>query len=106
MATIDDFRKIELVIGEVKEVKDHPNADKLFVVKVDTGKEIRQVVAGIKKSYKPEDLVGRQVVLVSNLDPAVIRGEESQGMILAASDENGICVLQPDKKVTLGSIAK
>ncbi len=106
MITIEDFKKIELIIAQVKEVKEHPNADRLYVLKVDTGSGERQLVAGIRSSYKPEDLLGRRVVLVANLEPAVIRGEESQGMVLAASDETGISVLMPDKDVALGSRVK
>lgn len=106
MATIEDFRKIELIVAQIKEIKEHPNADRLYVIKVDTGKEERQVVAGIRLSYPKEALVGRRVVLVNNLDPVTIRGEESRGMILAASDEGGISVLSPDREVALGSIVK
>ena len=106
MATIDDFKKLEFKIAQIKEAKEHPNADRLYVLKVDIGGEERQVVAGIRKSYQKEDLIGRYVVFVSNLEPAVIRGEESRGMILAASDEGGISVLSPDRAVALGSIVK
>ena len=74
------------IVAQVKEVTVHPDADKLFVIKVDTGTDIRQVVAGIRRSYSPEQLVGKRVVLVANLEPAVIRGVESQGMLLAAGD--------------------
>ena len=106
MPSIEDFKKFEFVIGQIKEVKEHPNADRLFVVKVDIGTEVKQLVAGIRKSYTPEQLIGRRVVVVNNLEPAVIRGEESRGMILAASDENGISILAPDRDVVLGSIVK
>ncbi len=106
MVSIEDFKKLELKIAQIKEVKEHPNADRLFVVKVDLGDEERQLVAGIRKSYTPEQLVGRKVVVICNLEPAVIRGEESQGMILAASDENGIVVLTPEKDVAVGSTVK
>lgn len=106
MATIEDFRKIELKIAEIKEVNDHPNADRLYVITVDLGGNIKQVVAGIKASYKKEELVGKQVVVVDNLEPAVLRGVKSQGMILAASDEAGIAVVSPGRKMKLGSIVK
>jgi methionyl-tRNA synthetase len=106
MPTIDEFKNFQFVVAQIKEVKEHPNADRLFVIKVDTGTEVKQLVAGIRKSYAPEQLVGRRVVIVNNLEPAIIRGEESRGMILAASDENGISVLSPDRDVTLGSIVK
>ena len=106
MATIEDFRKVEMVVAQIKEVKEHPNADRLYVLQVDTGKDVRQVVAGIRKSYTPELLVGRRVILVANLEPAVIRGETSNGMVLAASDENGMSLVTPDKDMVLGSIVK
>ena len=106
MATIEEFRKVELIVAQIKEVKEHGNADRLYVVQVDTGKDVRQVVAGIRKAYTPEQLVGRRVILVANLEPAVIRGETSNGMLLAASDENGMALLMPDKDVALGSVVK
>ena len=106
MVTYEEFKKLELIVAQIKEVKEHPNADRLFVLKIDTGKEEKQIVAGIRLFYKKEDLIGRRVVIVNNLQPAVIRGEESSGMLLAASDENGISVLSPDREVKLGSVVK
>ena len=106
MITIDDFKKVELIVAQIKEVKEHSNADRLYVLQVDTGKDVRQVVAGIRKAYTPEQLVGRRVVLVANLEPAVIRGETSNGMLLAASDANGMGLLAPDKDIALGGIVK
>ncbi|MFH1361005.1 MAG: hypothetical protein ABIJ41_08285 [Candidatus Omnitrophota bacterium] len=103
MITIEDFKKLQIVIAQIKEVKEHPNADKLYLVYVDIAGEQRQLVAGIRPFYTKKELIGRQVAVVSNLAPAVIRGEESQGMILAASDETTISVLSPDKEVKLGS---
>ena len=106
MATIDDFKKVELIVAQIKEVKDHPNADRLYVLQVDTGKDVRQIVAGIRKAYTPEQLIGRKVILVANLEPAIIRGENSNGMLLVASDANGMALLAPDKEIALGSIVK
>ncbi len=106
MATYDDFKKIEFRIAVIKEANDHPNADRLYVLTVDLGDKTRQIVAGIKNHYKKEDLIGRQVVVVDNLDPAMLRGVESQGMLLAASDENGMAVISPDKPMKLGSVVK
>ena len=106
MVTIEEFRKLELRIGEIKEVNDHPDADRLYVIVVDLGDKAKQVVAGIKGSYEKEDLVGKQVVVVDNLEPAVLRGVESQGMLLAASDETGITIISPQRKLKLGSIVK
>ena len=106
MATIEDFKKLELIIAHIKEVKEHPNADRLYVMQVDTGKDVRQVVAGIRSAYTPEQLIGRRVVLIANLEPAVIRGEISNGMLLAASDETQLALLMPEKDVAIGSVVK
>jgi len=106
MATYEEFKKIELKIAEIKEVIDHPNADRLYVLTIDLGDKTKQIVAGIKNSYTKEELVGRQIVVVDNLDPAVLRGVESQGMLLAASDEEGVTIISPEKKKKLGSIVK
>jgi len=106
MITLDEFKRVELVVAQIREVKDHPNADRLYILKVDTGKEIRQLVAGIRKFYTKEELIGKRVIIVNNLQPAIIRGEESNGMVLAASDDNGIVLLGTDKPVALGSIVK
>jgi len=106
MASIEDFRKLELRVAQIKEVNDHPNADKLLVLIVDLGDRQKQVVAGIKAFYTKEELIGKQVVLVDNLDPVILRGVESQGMILAGSDDVMLAVLSPDKKLKLGSIVK
>ena len=106
MISIDDFRKLELKVAQIKEVSDHPNADRLYVITLDVGDHTKQVVAGIKNSYAKEQLVGKQVVLVDNLEPAILRGVESQGMLLAASDEQGISVISPDRSVVLNSAVK
>lgn len=106
MATIDDFRKLEFKVGEIKEVNDHPDADRLYVIVVDLGDKTKQVVAGIKGSYSKEELIGRQVVVVDNLDYAMLRGVESQGMILAGSDESGVFIVTPERKLKLGSMVK
>lgn len=106
MATIEDFMKLELRVAQIKEVKDHPNADKLLVLKVDLGEEQRQIVAGIRKAYSADELIGKKIIIIANLEPAVIRGEESQGMLLAASDENGLSVVSPEKDILVGSKVK
>ena len=106
MASIEDFKKIELVVAQIKEVKEHPNADRLYVLQVDTGKDVRQIVAGIRNAYTPEQLINRRIILIAKREPAVIRGEVSNGMLLAASDANGMALLAPDKDMALGSIVK
>lgn len=105
--TYDDFKKLEFKVGRIKEVTDHPNADRLYVVAVDMGdSRTKQVVAGIRNFYKKEDLIGKQVVVVDNLDAAMLRGVESQGMILAASDETGLSIVTIDGERKLGSVVK
>nr|1MKH_A Chain A, C-terminal domain of Methionyl-tRNA synthetase [Pyrococcus abyssi] len=99
----DDFAKLDLRVGKIIEVKDHPNADKLYVVKVDLGDEVRTLVAGLKKYYKPEELLNRYVVVVANLEPKKLRGIGSQGMLLAADDGERVALLMPDKEVKLGA---
>ncbi len=106
MASIEDFKKLELRVAEIKEVADHPNADRLYVITIDLGDKQKQIVAGIKNSYTKEDLLGKQVVVVDNLEPVVLRGVESQAMLLAAQDIEGICIISPERKTALGSIVK
>jgi len=106
LLTIDEFKKMELRVGQIREVADHPNADKLYVITVDVGGRVKQLVAGIKRGYTKEELTGKFIVVVDNLAPAVLRGVESQGMLLAASDEDAIAVLSPDKSVKPGSKIK
>ena len=84
----DDFDKLDLAVGKIIEAKKHPKADKLLVFKVDLGTEVRQIVSGIAAFYNPDDLVGKKVVVVKNLKPIKLRGEESHGMLLCASDIN------------------
>lgn len=85
LITIDDLAKIELVVGTVEKCEKHPEADRLLVSQINIGKEIRQIVSGIAEYYTPEEMIGKKVIVVSNLKPAKLRGVESQGMILAGS---------------------
>lgn len=88
LITFDDFAKVQLRVAKVLEAFDHPKADKLLVLKVDLGTEQRQIVAGIRGYHKPEDLIGKNIVIVANLQPRMMRGFESQGMLLAGSSDN------------------
>jgi len=103
MISIDDFRKVDLRIGTVTSAEPHPNADKLIVLKVDLGSEQRQICAGIRDHYRPEELLGRQIVVVANLETARLRGLESEGMLLAASDGSRVIILTPEQPVAAGS---
>ena len=98
--TIDDFSRVELVVGKVLESKKHPDADRLLVSQVDIGSgEIRQIVTGIAEFVKPEDLVGTKVIVVANLKPAKIKGVESKGMLLVGEDDELVNVLTSTCKV-------
>jgi methionyl-tRNA synthetase len=107
----DDFAKLDLRVATIKSAEIHPNADRLLKVQLDDGTpEGRQVCAGIRQWYDPASLVGRQVIIVANLEPRKIRGEISQGMILAASDRRGegederdVIVLTLDRPAPAGS---
>ena len=101
--TIDDFRKLEFKTGKVLECVPHSNADKLYVLKVDVGGETRQIVSGIRAYYQAEELVGKTVVVVTNLQSAMLRGIESQGMVLAASGAGTVSLRTPGKEVPPGS---
>ena len=102
---IEDFAKVQLKVGKVLECKKVEKADKLLSSQIDVGEEIpRTVVSGIAKYYTPEEMVGKQVIVVTNLKPAKLRGIESQGMILCAEDENGeLALITPSKSVRAGS---
>ena len=89
LITIDDFAKVELKVGKVLEAERVPKADRLLRLQVDTGTEKRQILAGIAQHYAPDDIVGQTVVVVANLAPRTLRGYQSQGMLLAASDSEG-----------------
>ena len=106
MITIDQFRALELRVGTVRAAEPHPNADRLLLLRVDLGTEERQLVAGIRAHYDPAALVGSQVVVVANLEPAKLRGVESQGMVLAASDGDRIVLLRPDDPVMPGAVVR
>lgn len=100
---IEDFAKIDLRVGLIKECVKAENSDKLLVLQIDMGSEIRQVVSGIAKYYAPDALIGKKVIVVSNLKPAKLRGIDSNGMILAADTENGVKVIFADDNASLGS---
>ena len=106
MISIEDFAKVELKVGKVLEAKRVEGSNKLIVMKVDTDEE-RQIVAGIGKAYLPEELVGKSIVVVTNLQPAKLMGVKSQGMLLAASDDDGrLSILTTDRDIREGSQVK
>jgi len=99
-----EWKKLDIRVGEVKAAEDHPNADKLLILRVDVG-EPRQLVAGLKGYYNLDDLVGRKVVVFVNLKPVKLRGIESQGMVLAAVDEttDTVSLLTIDQDAPIGA---
>jgi len=101
----DDFAKLELRVATVVECAPHPNADKLLVLQIDLGGQRRQICAGLRQHYPPEQLVGKQIVVVANLAPRQMRGQVSQGMLLAASDAaNGkVIIISPSETLPPGS---
>ncbi len=105
--TIDDFAKVELRVGRIESAERIQGADKLLKIMVNIGDEVRQVLAGIALAYAPENLVGRKVVVVTNLAPRKMRGLESNGMLLAASTADGnpvLCTFAED--IAVGSKVK
>ncbi len=101
--SIQGFSEIDLRVAEIKVVEEHPDADKLLVLKIDAGDGEKQLVAGIKNHYSTEELVGRKIIVVNNLTLAVLRGVESQGMLLAARDSDKVVLLTTEKDVESGS---
>ncbi len=101
----EDFLKVDLRVGKIVEVAEHPNADRLLVLQVDMGTERRQIIAGIRAHYSPEALLGQNIVVVANLAPRKMRGLESNGMILAASldDKSDVVVLTTEKDIAPGA---
>lgn len=101
--TIEDFEKVELKVGTIVECEKHPKADRLLVEQIDLGDEVRQIVSGISKYYKPEELVGKQVVVVTNLKPVKLRGVESNGMILCAVGKKDLSLLSVEHAMPNGT---
>ena len=102
----DDFARLDLRTARIVEAAEHPNADKLLILKVDLGGEVRQVCAPLKHHYRPEDLIGKQVIVLANLEPRNMRGQASQGMVLVANEgsmKQHVVVLSPSEEVTPGS---
>jgi len=107
----DDYAKVDLRVATITQAEPHPNADKLIKIQLDDGSgEPRQICAGIKGHYEPQDLVGKQIVIVANLAPRTLRGEESRGMLLAGSDagkddaERSVVLLTPMAAMPNGAI--
>jgi len=103
--SFEEWKKIKLKVGKIIEVEDIPNTDKLYLLKIDVGDKKIEVVAGLKKYYKKEDLKNKLCITFVNLKPAVIRGIKSEGMILVAinKEKDKVYLLQPEKQIEVGS---
>ena len=103
--TYDQFKQIDLRVGVIAAIEDHPNANKLYVLKVDVGEESpRQLVAGLRPYYPDKAaLLGKRIIVVANLAPALLRGIESRGMLLAAQDGERVIILTTDAEMPPGS---
>ncbi|MGD2173967.1 MAG: methionine--tRNA ligase subunit beta [Candidatus Brocadiaceae bacterium] len=104
MITIQDFKKVEMKAGKVVSVDEHPNADKLLILRADLGEERpRTLVAGLKDYYSAEELEGKNIVVVTNLEPVQLRGVRSEGMLLAAQEGDKVVLLTLDQDIAPGS---
>lgn len=103
LISFSEFQKLKLRVAKIDAAERVKGADRLLQLQISLGDEQRQIVAGIAEYYEPEALVGQQIVVVANLEPATIRGVESQGMLLAASDDNGLTLVTPDGEIGVGA---
>ncbi|MDD5504546.1 MAG: methionine--tRNA ligase subunit beta [Candidatus Omnitrophica bacterium] len=106
MITYEDFSKIELKIAKIIDAREHPSADRLYILDIDLGGEKRQIVAGIRNHYAIQELIGKNIAVVCNLQPALIRGIESNGMLLAASSGNELSILTIEKDLPAGAMIR
>jgi methionine--tRNA ligase beta chain len=99
----EEFEKVDLRVGKILEAERIEGSDKLLKLQIDLGEEKRQILAGIGKAYLPEELINKTVVVIINLEPRMLMGFESQGMVLAVKDNNNLSVLVPGKEIIPGS---
>ena len=100
----EEFKKVELRVAKVIAAEKVEGSEKLLKLRVNLGEDERQIIAGIGRAYNPEGLIGKEVIIVANLEPRKLMGLESQGMVLAASDEIGLALLSPDREIRSGSL--
>ena len=106
MVSFEEFKKLDLRIGKIVKAEPIADSEKLLRLEVDIGSEVRQLVAGIANSYPSDALIGREIVVVANLEPKVLKGIESAGMLLAADYEGEPVLLRPEREVPPGSVVK
>jgi len=104
--TFADFQKLDLMIGKIIKVEKVENADKLLKIQVDLGEETRQILVGMAEFYSEDELIGKQIVALINLEPRKIRGEESEGMLLAADVDGKPVIISPCEEVPTGSVVR
>ena len=104
--TFDDFRKLDIRIGKVLSAERVENTDKLIKLQIDLGSEKRQIVAGMGEFFEPSHFVGKELTILTNLEPRTFKGVQSQGMILAADVGGKPILLHPEKEIPPGSIVK
>src|SRR3989344_3914377 len=103
MIPFNEFKKLDIRVGRILDVNLHPKADKLLVLKIDIGDEIRTIVAGIKAYYEREELMDKKVIVATNLEQKELRGIKSEGMILAAVKDDKVILLTPDEDIKEGA---
>lgn len=106
MISFEDFKKLDLRVARILTAERIPDSEKLVKLEIDIGEEKRQIVTGIGKHYNPETLAGREIVIIANLEPRVLKGVESQGMLLAANSGNEPILITPCKEVPPGSVVR
>jgi len=102
MATLEDFKKLDLRVAEILEAQPHPDADRLYLLQIQVGEEKKQIVAGIRTAYEADGLKGKKIIVVNNLEPAVIRGQTSNGMLLAAKNDQTLSLVTIEKELPSG----
>ncbi len=104
MISFEEFKQLDLQVGTIEDVQEHPNADKLVKLSADIGEQDPlQLVAGVKGYYDQDELIGKQIVILTNMEPATIRGERSEGMLLAATTSDDVALIGPDQDVPPGT---
>ena len=106
MIPFNEFKKLDIRVGRILDVNLHPKADKLLVLKIDIGDEVRTIVAGIKGYFEREELMDKKVIVVTNLEQKELRGIKSEGMILAAVKDDKVILLTPDEDIKEGAVVQ
>ena len=106
MIPFNDFKKLDIRVGRILDVNNHPKADKLLVLKIDIGNEVRTIVAGIKNYYERDELMDKKVIVITNLEQKELRGIKSEGMILAAVKDDKVILLTPDQDIKEGAVVQ